>query len=150
MLAQPVAAGNDTRQARRVPLAVRSRSARFEMPVEGVSSESNPPQRGGRRRERRGRPEEAGGAGDERRATPTPGSQRWPGRITVGNDLSTQMPAFGVPGIAPRACWCLCAARWPEACNDDVAPRVHLSRTCAHALEIVPLEMLCKFVWDTG
>ena len=32
-----------------------------------------------------------------------------------GNDLSTPLPAYGFPGLAPGARWCLCAPRWQEA-----------------------------------
>ncbi|MGB0496575.1 MAG: DUF2237 family protein, partial [Kangiellaceae bacterium] len=41
-----------------------------------------------------------------------------------GNDLSTPVPEFGFTGIKPGDRWCLCAARWLEAYEDDRAPRV--------------------------
>ena len=34
----------------------------------------------------------------------------------AGNDLSTPRPEFGFPGLQPGDRWCLCAARWREAC----------------------------------
>jgi uncharacterized protein (DUF2237 family) len=65
-----------------------------------------------------------------------------------GNDLSTPAPEYGFPGLRPGDGWCLCAARWKEACDNDMAPRVYLTKTHVAALEIVPLELLRKFAAD--
>ena len=65
-----------------------------------------------------------------------------------GNDLSTPVPEFGFIGIKAGDCWCLCAARWLEAFNDERAPRVFLQRTHKKALEIVPMKILNKFALD--
>jgi uncharacterized protein (DUF2237 family) len=65
-----------------------------------------------------------------------------------GNDLSTPMPEFGFPGLQPGDRWCLCAARWQEAFDAGMAPRVILTATHASALEIVALEDLKKFAVD--
>jgi uncharacterized protein (DUF2237 family) len=65
-----------------------------------------------------------------------------------GNDLSTPMPEFGFPGLSPGDSWCLCAARWLEACEQDMAPRVFLMRTHKRALEIVPLDKLKQHAVD--
>ena len=65
-----------------------------------------------------------------------------------GNDLSTPVPEFGFTGIKAGDCWCLCAARWLEAFNDERAPRVFLQRTHKKALEIVPMKILNKFALD--
>jgi len=65
-----------------------------------------------------------------------------------GNDLSTPIPEFGFPGLKPGDRWCLCAARWLEAYDGGMAPRVFLQRTHKKALEIVPLEFLSKFAND--
>lgn len=65
-----------------------------------------------------------------------------------GNDLSTPMPRYGFPGVIPGDRWCLCAARWLEAHNSGMAPKVYLKRTHQRALEIVPLELLRKFALD--
>jgi len=65
-----------------------------------------------------------------------------------GNDLSTPMPEHGFAGLKPGNTWCLCAARWLEAYEDDMAPRVHLTKTHQRALEIVPLDILRKFAVD--
>lgn len=65
-----------------------------------------------------------------------------------GNDLSTPMPEYNFPGLQPGDFWCLCAARWLEAAENNMAPRVHLKRTHIRALEIVPMELLKKYAAD--
>jgi uncharacterized protein (DUF2237 family) len=65
-----------------------------------------------------------------------------------GNDLSTPRPEFQFPGLKPGDRWCLCAARWLEAHQHGMAPRVVLKGTHERALAIVPLELLKKFAVD--
>jgi len=65
-----------------------------------------------------------------------------------GNDLSTPALEHGFPGLKPGDHWCLCAARWLEAKQHNMAPRVHLMGTHKKALEIIPLEELKKFAAD--
>lgn len=65
-----------------------------------------------------------------------------------GNDLSTPRPEFQFPGLKPGDRWCLCAARWLEAQQAGMAPRVHLRGTHVRALEIVPLKLLKQFAID--
>lgn len=65
-----------------------------------------------------------------------------------GNDLSTPIPEFGFKGLKPGDSWCLCAARWLEAYNDKMAPRVHLLSTHVKALEIVSLDLLKECAVD--
>lgn len=65
-----------------------------------------------------------------------------------GNDLSTPAPEFGFPGVKPGDTWCLCAARWLQAYQDDMAPKVHLLRTHRRALEIIPFEVLKQYALD--
>lgn len=65
-----------------------------------------------------------------------------------GNDLSTPMPEYGFPGLKPGDRWCLCAARWLEAHEHGMAPRVILKGTHERALEIVPLDLLKQFAAD--
>ena len=65
-----------------------------------------------------------------------------------GNDLSTPLPEFGFPGLKPGDRWCLCAARWQEAHEAGMAPRVFLRATHERALEIVSLDVLRKFAAD--
>lgn len=59
-----------------------------------------------------------------------------------GNDLSTPRPEFGFPGLKEGDRWCLCAARWLEAHEQGMAPRVFLMSTHRRALDVVPLEAL--------
>lgn len=65
-----------------------------------------------------------------------------------GNDLSTPLPEFGFPGLKEGDRWCLCAARWRQAYEEDMAPRVFLQRTHQRALEIVSIELLKQFAAD--
>jgi uncharacterized protein (DUF2237 family) len=59
-----------------------------------------------------------------------------------GNDLSTPRPEFGFAGLKAGDRWCLCAARFLEAYEAGMAPRVKLVATHKRALEIVPLDYL--------
>lgn len=59
-----------------------------------------------------------------------------------GNDLSTPQPAFQFPGLKPGDRWCLCAARWQEALDAEVAPPVILEATSEVTLEIIKLDDL--------
>ena len=65
-----------------------------------------------------------------------------------GNDLSTPVPEYGFPGLKPRDRWCLCAARWLEAQQHGMAPRVMLRGTHLRALVIVPLHLLKEYAAD--
>ena len=65
-----------------------------------------------------------------------------------GNDLSTPAPEFGFEGLKPGNSWCLCAARWMEAYDDNMAPKVFLTKTHKRALEVVSFELLKKFAID--
>ena len=65
-----------------------------------------------------------------------------------GNDLSTPVPDSGFPGLKPGDRWCLCAARWKEALDAGMAPRVVIAATHAATLEVVALEDLKKYAID--
>lgn len=65
-----------------------------------------------------------------------------------GNDLSTPMPDIGFPGVKPGDRWCLCAARWKEALDAGMAPRVVLTATHEATLEFVSLDDLKKHAID--
>jgi uncharacterized protein (DUF2237 family) len=65
-----------------------------------------------------------------------------------GNDLSTPVPEHNFPGLKPGDTWCLCAARWLEAKDNKMAPRVYLRRTHINALEIIPLKLLKQHAAD--
>lgn len=68
--------------------------------------------------------------------------------LSLGNDLSTPVPAYGFPGLKPGDRWCVCAPRWLEAYEQQMAPRVFLTRTHRRALEVVPLDILRKYAAD--
>ncbi|MCX4191213.1 DUF2237 family protein [Methylophaga sp. OBS1] len=65
-----------------------------------------------------------------------------------GNDLTTPMDEFGFPGLKEGDRWCLCAARWLEAYEHNMAPRVYLAGTHQRATEIIPLDLLKAFAAD--
>ncbi|MDH3579526.1 MAG: DUF2237 domain-containing protein [Hyphomicrobiales bacterium] len=65
-----------------------------------------------------------------------------------GNDLSTPMPEFGFPGLEEGDRWCLCAMRWKEAFDANMAPRVVLTATHERTLEIVDLKELKAYALD--
>ncbi|HXW22053.1 MAG TPA: DUF2237 domain-containing protein [Rhodomicrobium sp.] len=66
----------------------------------------------------------------------------------AGNDLSTRVPQFAFPGLKAGDRWCLCAARWQQAFEAGMAPRVVLAATHERALEIVALQDLKRFAID--
>jgi hypothetical protein len=68
--------------------------------------------------------------------------------LTSGNDLVSPRPEYDFPGLKPGDHWCLCALRWKEAYDADVAPRVILESTHEKALEIVKLEQLQRHAWS--
>ncbi|MEM6779906.1 MAG: DUF2237 domain-containing protein [Planctomycetota bacterium] len=59
-----------------------------------------------------------------------------------GNDLTTPMPMYQFPGLKAGDRWCLCAARWKEAYDAGVAPRVVLASTHISALEYATIDEL--------
>ena len=65
-----------------------------------------------------------------------------------GNDLSTPRPEFNFPGVKEGDSWCLCAERWAEAYEFNMAPKLYIKRTNIRTLCIVPLEILKKFAID--
>lgn len=63
----------------------------------------------------------------------------------LGNDLSTPRPEFDFRGLKAGDQWCLCAARFLQAHQEGVAPKVRLAATHRAALEVVPLEILQSY-----
>ena len=63
---------------------------------------------------------------------------------SAGNDLSTAHPEFDFPGLKEGDRWCLCAARWLEAYENGMAPKVFLKNTHQKALDTVPLELITQ------
>jgi uncharacterized protein (DUF2237 family) len=67
---------------------------------------------------------------------------------SIGNDLSTPMPAFQFPGLEPGDRWCVTAVNWLRAHEDGAAAFVVLSATHERALDIVPLDVLRAYAVD--
>ena len=67
---------------------------------------------------------------------------------SIGNDLSTPMPHFHFPGLAPGDRWCVTAANWLRAHHDGVAAPVVLASTHERAIDIVPLAALREHAVD--
>lgn len=66
----------------------------------------------------------------------------------VGNDLSTPVPSMAFAGLQPGDRWCLCAARWRQALEAGMAPKVVLAATHERALDVVDLESLLEYAID--
>ncbi len=67
---------------------------------------------------------------------------------SIGNDLSTPMPQYRFPGLAPGDRWCVTARNWLRAHHDGAAAPVVLACTHERALDIVPLEILRQHAVD--
>jgi uncharacterized protein len=67
-----------------------------------------------------------------------------------GNDLSTPMLMYGFPGLKPGDRWCLCAPRWKEALENNMAPAVDLMATHEASLEYASLEDLLTHSVGSG
>ena len=65
-----------------------------------------------------------------------------------GNDLITPRPELGFPGLKDGDKWCVCAARWLEALNDNVAPPILIKSTNRLALEVIDIDLLKKHAID--
>ena len=64
---------------------------------------------------------------------------------SMGNDLSTPIPQYDLPGLRPGDAWCLCALRWKEAYDAGVAPRVKLEATHESVLNFLKFEELLEY-----
>jgi uncharacterized protein (DUF2237 family) len=69
-------------------------------------------------------------------------------QVSTGNDLVTPLPRYGFPGLKPGDRWCVVAARWLMAHHHGAAAPIVLASTNIQALEIVPLEILCRYGVD--
>jgi len=67
---------------------------------------------------------------------------------SIGNDLSTPMPAHGFPGLVPGDRWCVTAVNWLRAHHAGAAAFVVLASTHVAALEVVPLDALRQHAVD--
>ncbi|WP_422134153.1 DUF2237 family protein [Endozoicomonas sp. ALD040] len=62
--------------------------------------------------------------------------------LEQGNDLITPNQAYRFPGLKEGDQWCLCAQRWIQAYEADVAPPVYLRSTHEKALEMISFGVL--------
>ena len=62
-----------------------------------------------------------------------------------GNDLLTPVPEYDFFGLKEGDNWCLCADRWVEAYNNDIAPNILLEATHINILKKVEYNVLKKF-----
>ena len=65
-----------------------------------------------------------------------------------GNDLISAVPQFDFPGLKPGDKWCLCANRWLEAYEENIAPSIISRATNIRALEIITIEKIKEFAID--
>ena len=69
-------------------------------------------------------------------------------QYSIGNDLSTPVPAYRFPGLVPGDRWCVTAANWLRAHREGCAAPVVLASTHERTLDVVPLEVLRKHAVD--
>ena len=67
---------------------------------------------------------------------------------SIGNDLSTPVPAYRFPGLRPGDRWCVTAANWLRAHRDGAAAFVVLASTHERVLDIVPVDTLRRYAVD--
>jgi hypothetical protein len=67
---------------------------------------------------------------------------------SIGNDLSTPMPAYRFPGLSAGDRWCVTARNWLAAHNDGVAAPVVLAATSEAVLGLIPIEILQAYAVD--
>jgi len=67
---------------------------------------------------------------------------------SIGNDLTTPMPAYDFPGLVPGDRWCVTALNWSRAERDGAAAPVVLAATNEAVLRLIPLETLREHAVD--
>ena len=63
----------------------------------------------------------------------------------LGNDLITPRPEYEFPGLKDGDRWCLCADRWLQAYNFNVAPYIILEATHNSLLKKITFNELKKY-----
>lgn len=66
---------------------------------------------------------------------------------SVGNDLATPLPQWNFAGVKPGEKWCLCAARFLQAHQNNAAPKVLLEATNEKTLSIVSMDILLEHAY---
>jgi uncharacterized protein len=67
---------------------------------------------------------------------------------SVGNDLSSPVPEYDFPGLAPGDRWCVTTHAWLRAHQEGVGAFVVLAATHERTLDDVPLEVLERYAVD--
>ncbi|HEU5486149.1 MAG TPA: DUF2237 domain-containing protein [Microlunatus sp.] len=67
---------------------------------------------------------------------------------TVGNDLTTPIPAYGFAGLQPGDRWCVVLERWLQSLDAGSAAPVVLAATNQQVLDVVDLDVLRGFAVD--
>lgn len=67
---------------------------------------------------------------------------------SIGNDLSTPVPQFRFPGLAPGDRWCVTALNWLRAHDDGTAAPVVLASTHERTLDVIALAVLEQHAVD--
>ena len=62
-----------------------------------------------------------------------------------GNDLITAVPEYNFGGLKEGNRWCLCADRWLEALQFNMAPKILLESTQSKMLEKIDFNILKKY-----
>ena len=65
-----------------------------------------------------------------------------------GNDLVTQRPEFGFPGLKDGDNWCVCASWYDRAVKAGIGCPIYLKKTHENTLKLIPIETLKKFAID--
>lgn len=68
--------------------------------------------------------------------------------LSRGNNLIQPSPQYNFPGLKHGDKWCLCALRWKEALENNVAPPVDLDATDVKALDYVSIKTLEGYSLD--
>jgi uncharacterized protein (DUF2237 family) len=69
-------------------------------------------------------------------------------QMSIGNDLTTPMPAYRFPGLVAGDRWCVTARNWLRAHEEGMAAPVVLAATHERALDLVPFEILEEYRID--
>lgn len=67
---------------------------------------------------------------------------------SIGNDLSTPMPAYRFPGLVPGDRWCVTALNWLAAHDAGSAAPLVLASTNESVLDLIPLSVLAPYAVD--
>lgn len=67
---------------------------------------------------------------------------------SIGNDLTSPLPAYGFPGLHPGERWCVVLDRWLESYEAGLGAPVVLAATNERVLDVVRLEVLQAFAVD--